>query len=50
MIDQANRMDATLSEIGVHHRYLHYVDRGHMMLTADFVVEESLKFIGELEA
>jgi len=49
-VEQANRMDAALSAVGVHHGYLHYVDRGHMVLTADFVVEESLKFIGELEA
>ena len=48
-IDQALRMDATLSEAGVNHRFLHYADRGHIELTQDFVIEESLKFIQEIE-
>ncbi len=46
---QAQRMDEALTQNGVHHRYLHYTDRGHMQLTADFVVEESLRFIDEVE-
>jgi dipeptidyl aminopeptidase/acylaminoacyl peptidase len=46
---QAERMDDTLTQNGVHHQYLHYTDRGHMQLTEDFVIEESLRFIGEIE-
>ena len=48
-VAQANQMDATLTESNVHHRYLHYTDRGHIGLAQDFVVEESLRFIRELE-
>jgi acetyl esterase/lipase len=48
-IDQAVRMAATLTEADVHHRFLHYPDRGHIKLTEDFVIEESLKFISEIE-
>jgi len=48
-VDQALRMDAALTENEVHHRFLHYTDRGHIGLTADFVIEESLKFIGEVD-
>ena len=48
-IDQAVRMDAALTEAGVHHRFLHYSDRGHIKLTADFVIEETLNFIREIE-
>lgn len=48
-IDQAVRMAATLTETDVHHRFLHYPDRGHIKLTEDFVIEESLKFISEIE-
>ena len=46
---QAERMDDTLTQNKVHHQYLHYTDRGHIQLTEDFVVEESLRFIGEIE-
>ena len=49
-VDQAQRMAAALADKGVRHRYLHYTDRGHMPLTRDFVVEESLRFIGEIDA
>lgn len=49
-VDQAGRMDSALTASGIHHRYLHYTDRGHIPLTRDFVVEESLRFIGEIEA
>jgi acetyl esterase/lipase len=48
-VAQANQMDATLTENGAHHRYMHYTDRGHIGLAQDFVIEESLKFIRELE-
>ncbi len=47
-IDQAVRMAATLTEADVHHRFMHYPDRGHIKLTEDFVIEESLKFISEI--
>ena len=49
-VSQADRMAETLTEKGVHHRYLHYTDRGHMVLTRDFVIEESLNFIHDLES
>ena len=48
-VDQAERMVAALAENEVHHRYLHYADRGHIGLTEDFVVEESLNFIHQIE-
>ena len=48
-IDQAVRMAATLADNGIHHRFLHYPDRGHISLTEDFVVQETLKFISEIE-
>ena len=48
-VAQADRIDATLTENGVHHRYMHYTDRGHIGLAQDFVIEESLNFIRELE-
>ncbi|MBT4097372.1 MAG: prolyl oligopeptidase family serine peptidase [Gemmatimonadetes bacterium] len=48
-INQAVRMAATLTESNVHHRFLHYPDRGHIKLTEDFVIQESLKFISEIE-
>ncbi len=46
---QAEQMTAALAENKVHYRFLHYRDRGHMGLTPDFVVEESLRFIREVE-
>jgi acetyl esterase/lipase len=46
---QAERMTAALTENKVHHRFLHYSDRGHIGLTHDFVIEESLNFIREVE-
>ena len=48
-VDQAERMTAALAEREVHHRYLHYTDRGHIRLTEDFVIEESLDFIRDIE-
>ena len=48
-IAQAEGMTAALTENKVHHRFLHYSDRGHIGLTQDFVVEESLNFIREVE-
>ncbi len=46
---QAERMAAALTERTVHHRFLHYTNRGHIGLTRDFVIEESLNFIREVE-
>jgi dipeptidyl aminopeptidase/acylaminoacyl peptidase len=48
-IDQAERMNDALTKNKVYHRFLHYQDRGHIGLTNDFVIEESLKFIDEVE-
>ena len=49
-VSQADRMAETLKAKSVHHRYLHYTDRGHIGLTRDFVIEESLNFIHDLES
>ena len=48
--DQAVRMGEALTERDVHHRFLQYPDRGHIGLTEDFVLEESVQFIQEVEA
>ena len=48
--EQAVRMDEALTQNNVHHRFLSYPDRGHMKLTEDFIVEESVRFIQEIEA
>ena len=48
-VAQAERMTAALTENKVYHRFLHYSDRGHIGLTRDFVIEESLNFIREVE-
>ena len=47
-IDQATRMAAALENAGARHRFLHYTDRGHMLIT-DEVVAESQAFIADLE-
>ena len=49
-VDQANRMTGALTDNKVRHHYLHYTDRGHIGLIRDFVIEESLTFIRELES
>lgn len=48
--EQAVRMDEALTEHSVHHRFLQYPDRGHIGLTEDFVLEESVRFIQEVES
>lgn len=48
-VAQAERMAAALGENEVRHCYLHYSDRGHIGLTEDFVIEESLNFIRAIE-
>lgn len=47
-IQQAVDMVARLEEAGVHHRFVHYADRGHMSVT-DEVIEHTLSFIAEVE-
>lgn len=47
-IQQAVDMAAALQRAGVQHRFVHYVDRGHMSVT-DEVIEETLAFIAEVE-
>jgi dipeptidyl aminopeptidase/acylaminoacyl peptidase len=49
-VAQAERMAVALTQNKVHHRFLHYTDRGHIQLTEDFVIEESLRFIREVES
>ena len=44
------QMDEALTAHDVHHRFLPYPDRGHIQLTEDFVIEESLLFIQEVES
>ena len=48
-VAQAEGMTAALTESNVRHRFLRYRDRGHIQLTRDFVIEESLDFIREVE-
>jgi acetyl esterase/lipase len=47
-IQQALDFVAALDAAGVEHKFLHYTDRGHMSVT-DYVIEETLAFIEELE-
>ncbi len=47
-IQQAVDMAAALDASGVHHRFVHYEDRGHMSVT-DEVTEHTLAFIAEVE-
>jgi dipeptidyl aminopeptidase/acylaminoacyl peptidase len=47
-VQQANDMAAKLKASGVHHRYVHYTDRGHMGIT-DEVIKEARAFIAEVE-
>ncbi len=47
-IQQAVDMAAALEAAGVHHRFVHYADRGHMSVT-DEVKEHTLAFIAEVE-
>ena len=47
-IQQAVDMAAALKDAGVHHRFVHYEDRGHMSVT-DEVKEHTLAFIAEVE-
>jgi acetyl esterase/lipase len=48
-VPQAVDMVARLKAAGVHHRFVHYTDRGHMGIT-DEVIKEARAFIGEVEA
>lgn len=47
-VQQANDMVARLTASGVHHRYVHFTDRGHMGITDD-VIKEARAFIAEVE-
>jgi dipeptidyl aminopeptidase/acylaminoacyl peptidase len=47
-VQQAHDMAAKLKAAGVHHRYVHYTDRGHMGITDD-VIKEARAFIAEVE-
>ena len=47
-IQQAVDMAAALASAGVHHRLVHYEDRGHMSVTPE-VMEHTLAFIAEVE-
>lgn len=47
-IQQALDFAAALEDGGVHHRFVHYEDRGHMSVT-DEVIEHTLSFIAEVE-
>jgi acetyl esterase/lipase len=47
-VQQATDMVEKLKAAGVHHRYVHYTDRGHMGIT-DEVVKEARAFIAEVE-
>ncbi len=47
-IDQAVRMVKVLESAKVHHRFVHYQDRGHMGLTEE-VLKETRAFIAEVE-
>ena len=48
-IQQAIDFAEALEAQGVHHRFVHYEDRGHMSVT-DEVIEHTLSFIAEVEA
>jgi acetyl esterase/lipase len=47
-IEQAVRFVKVLEGAGVHHRFVHYQDRGHMGLT-DEILKETHAFIAEVE-
>jgi len=47
-VQQAIDMAGKLKTAGVHHRFVHYADRGHMGIT-DEVVKEARAFIAEVE-
>jgi acetyl esterase/lipase len=47
-VQQAVDMAAKLAAHGVHHRFVHYADRGHMGIT-DEVIKEARAFIAEVE-
>jgi len=47
-VDQAIDMAEVLDSENIHHRFVHYTDRGHMSVT-DEVMEETLDFIAEVE-
>jgi len=47
-VQQAIDMAEALDAAGVHHRFVHYADRGHMSVT-DEVTEHTLSFIADLE-
>jgi acetyl esterase/lipase len=47
-VQQATDMVAKLKAAGIHHRYVHYTDRGHMGIT-DEVIKEARAFIAEVE-
>jgi acetyl esterase/lipase len=47
-IGQAVDMVERLKKAGVHHRFVHYTDRGHMGIT-DEVIKEARAFIDEVE-
>lgn len=47
-IQQAVDMVEKLKAAGVHHRFVHYTDRGHMGIT-DEVIKEARAFIAEVE-
>ena len=42
-------MVQALDDAGVYHRFVHYVDRGHMAMT-DEVIQETLAFIADVES
>jgi hypothetical protein len=43
-----DRHGGELKAAGVHHRFVHFTDRGHMGIT-DEVVKEARAFIAEIE-
>ena len=47
-VRQALDMVRALDDPGVHHRFVHYTDRGHIAIT-DEVIQETLDFIAEVE-
>ena len=47
-VQQAVDMAEKLKAHGVHHRFVHYTDRGHMGIT-DEVIKEARAFIAEVE-
>jgi acetyl esterase/lipase len=48
-VKQAADMVERLKAAGVHHRYVHYTDRGHMGITEE-VIKEARAFINEVES